>query len=797
MIHPVNFSHKTGFDQVQSLIESYCLSEMGRRKVRSIEFMINHDIITRKLRETSEFKDIIQSGLDFPYEHYYDLAPVLNRLKTPGSWIQPEEAIFLRLSLQTIGRCIGFFRLPASSRYPHLVSLMGDLELPKEIIRETDRILDEKGNIRDQASPELARIRKEISQRKSSAEKLINRMMDQARSAGWTGSDAAVTISEGRMVIPVSSAHKRKLKGIIHSESSSGQTVFIEPEPCLNINNEIRVLENEEKREIVRILIQFSDLLRQHSFVLGTAYDLLGALDFIHSKARFALELDAHEPVLEDRPVIGWRNARHPLLEISLKGKNKSIVPLNINLDRETRILVISGPNAGGKSICLKTIGLLQYMLQCGILPPMSGDSTAGIFQQIFIDIGDEQSLENDLSTYSSHLLNMKFFMEQSNETTLFMIDELGTGTDPALGGAIAEAALEKLSETGAFGVVTTHYSNLKLLEGRVPGIINGAMLFDAARLQPLFQLATGKPGSSFTFEIASRMGLPEPLIRRAEEKAGKTHLDFEQQLNRLEAEKLELESRIREFQVADGFLSDMIEKYETLSRELALRRKGIIEQAREEAREMLDKSKSLIEKTVKEIRESQADKETTKSARSRLESLAAELSPPPAVKETKKEEREHAEKPARLIPGSWVRLEGRQASGKIERIKGNKATVVFDGVRISVPLSRLSPASPPEQLVPSGYRRIMADLNEKAAHFKLTLDVRGKPADEALLLVQKYLDDAYLLRIKEVSILHGKGEGVLRKVIRELLAGLEEVESYRDEHIERGGAGITCIKLR
>jgi DNA mismatch repair protein MutS2 len=457
---------------------------------------------------------------------------------------------------------------------------------------------------------------------------------------------------------------------------------------------------------------------------------------------------------------------------------------------------VISGPNAGGKSVCLKSAALLQYMLQCGLLPPLGPDSVAGLFSGIFIDIGDEQSIENDLSTYSSHLLNLKFFLDHANDTVLFLVDELGAGTDPSLGGAIAESVLERLSGSGAFGVVTTHYSNLKLLQGRVPGIVNGAMLFDTDRLQPLYQLAIGKPGSSFTFEIARRMGLSDELIAEAESKAGKTHLDFEKQLQELEQEKIRLEQNLKEFKVADGFLSEMIEKYETLRSELEGKKKEILGKAREEAREMLNRSNRMIESAIREIRESQAEKETSRKARQSLEEFGKSLAVPIPEKAVQ-EDRQASGLPMPLRPGAWVTIEGQKNTGRIHSIKGNRATVFFDGAKVTVSLNRLREANEPEQQMNPKYRRILSDINEKAVNFKLSLDVRGKPADEALILVQRYLDDAYLLRIREVSILHGKGEGILRKVIRELLARLDEVDSFGDEHIERGGAGITRVVVK
>jgi DNA mismatch repair protein MutS2 len=492
-----------------------------------------------------------------------------------------------------------------------------------------------------------------------------------------------------------------------------------------------------------------------------------------------------------------WKSARHPLLLLSHRIKGKPVIPLDLELTDDNRILVITGPNAGGKSVCLKTTGLLQYMLQCGLLVPMDADSASGIFENLFIDIGDEQSLENDLSTYSSHLLNLRYFIENCNESSLFLVDELGTGTDPSLGGALAEAVLEKLSETRAFGVVTTHYSNLKLLAGKIPGIFNGAMLFDTEALQPLYKLAIGKPGSSFTFEIAQRIGFPSDVISVAKSKTGKTHLDFEQQLQEVEAEKLQLEQQLKEFQVADSFLADLISKYEKIKAEVETSRISILEKAREEAREMLEKSNRLIERTIREIKESQADKEKTKDARDLITRFRNNIDKPSGTSNQSAPASQTKLQQKIWKKGDRVSVEGRSGIGIILQIKGDKATVDFDGFKISTITGRLQPAQESGQKIPKAYSSIISELNEKAVNFKLTLDLRGKSAEEALLMVQKYLDDAYLLRIKEVSILHGKGEGILRRVIRDYLAGQEEVESFTDESLERGGAGITKVNLR
>lgn len=798
MIYPENYSYKTGFEQIRQLTGHFCLSEMGRERLSRMSFSSDFALITRQITETREFLTILETGMPFPTQDYFDLSPALNRIKRPGSYFLPEEMHDLRQSLATIAACLNFFRLPSSQSFTFLIAKAGDLSVPKQVLAETDRIIDEKGRIRDSASPELNRIRREIDRKTVESEKIIGRMLIAAREAGWTSKDAEVTLSEGRLVIPMLATHKRKIKGIIHDESASGQTVYLEPETCLEINNEIRRLEGAEKREIISILTQFADFVRPETDELLAAYALLGELDFIRAKARFAQETGSDKPLLSPEPAFNWMNARHPLLYLSFKQKHKTVVPLNFRLDREERILIITGPNAGGKSVCLKTIGLIQYMIQCGMLAPLSPDSQAGIFERIFIDIGDEQSLENDLSTYSSHLLNLNFFMENCNHQSLFLVDELGTGTDPSLGGAIAEASLEKLSQTGAFGIVTTHYSNLKLLAGRIPGIVNGAMLFDTKKLQPLFILATGKPGSSFTFEIARRIGFPEDVIDHAIIKAGKTHLDFERQLQDVEAEKLRLEKKLEEFQVADRFLGEMIEKYEMMKSDLERTRKEILEKAKNDARDILSQSNRMIENTIREIREAQAEKEATKNARIGLEKFRQKLEKdkePENVVETTAKAATGLKKELRA--GDMVTIGDKPGTGVIVRIKEGKALLDFSGIRMTVNIHQLKPARKSEQQLSGKVSSFIRDINEKAVNFKLVLDLRGKMADEALQLLQRYIDDAYLLRMKEVSILHGKGEGVLRQVVRNYLSGCDEIISFGDEDADRGGAGITKVSLK
>lgn len=794
-VYPANFEEKIGFDQIRAVLLEDCLSETGREVILGLGFTASADRIRRETGRISEFMNILAEGLPFPAQDYLDLLPVLHRLRTPGSFILTEELHDLRTSLSTILTALQFFRKSGPGKFPLLFSLASEYDVPAHILPAIHRILDEKGNVRDNASPALAKIRKEIRSKLSASEKLIGSLLKTARENGWVNPDAEPTLRDGRLVIPVQAAHKRRIRGLVHDESATGHTVYLEPDECYELNNEVRNLENTEKREIVRILTEMTDSLRPDMDMLIAAHHYIGLMDAIRAQARFSMHIGATVPILVEKPHIHWKTARHPLLFLSHQAKGRQVVPLDLRLEDARRILVISGPNAGGKSVCLKTAGLLQYMLQCGLPVPMDSNSEAGIFHQIFLEIGDEQSLEDDLSTYSSHLLHIRHFLDRSDPQTLFLIDEFGSGTDPSLGGAIAEAALEKLSANGAFGVVTTHYSNLKTMAGNVAGIVNGAMNFDAAAMKPLYELTIGKPGSSFTYEIAQKIGFPEEVIQAAWTKTGKAHLDFEKQLQELELEKKQLDRKREEFTVADGFLDELIDRYEKMKSELEKSRREILEKAREEASRLLEESNRLIEKTVKDIREASAEKEKTRQLRSVLDQHKKKVLEPSVPSETPEKP-----KPPRLKKGDWVKLAGQGRTGVILLIKDKEATVDFNGIRFSVKTDTLEPTAKPVEMHEqqrrgsSGYA---GELHEKTAHFKLTLDVRGKMAEEALQIVTRYLDDAYLLRIREVSILHGKGEGILRKVIRELLSATDEVESYADEHVERGGSGITRVILK
>ncbi|MDD4604409.1 MAG: Smr/MutS family protein [Bacteroidales bacterium] len=783
MIFPSNFEQKLGFDALRQLLRAYCLSSLGRENVDLISFSTDPDEIEQWLSGTAEMRQILEFEEHFPAQDYYDMIPALLGIRIPGSYMEPEQLSELRLSLTAILTLIDFLS-ERTNKYPVLNRLLQQTEfrtqqvrnvaLPAichpssanevcpsiiELLARLDKILNEKSEIRDSASVELQRIRKEKVSMQTSVERKVVQCFNQARKSGWVPEDADITIRNGRLVIPMISTHKRKIAGFVHDESATGHTVFVEPAEIFETNNEIRELEYAERREIVKILAAFATLLRPDIELLIQAYRFLGKIDFIRAKGRLAINTGGRKPMLSaSSSSLFWRGAIHPLLFLSHQKQKKEIVPLDIELHQEQRIIIISGPNAGGKSVCLKTVGLVQYMYQCGLLPPVKEDSEFCIFKNIFIDIGDEQSIDNDLSTYTSKLINLKFFLEHIDNHSLFLIDELGTGTDPSLGGAIAEATLESLNEKGAFGVVTTHYSNLKLLAGRLSGIVNGAMLFDLKKLKPLYQLKTGKPGSSFALEIAHEIGFPEDVLQIAREKTGKSQLDFDRELQNLDVEKIEIKQKSTELKIADDFLSELIRKYEKLTSDLESRKKEILENAREEARELLSQSNKVIEKTIREIREAQAEKTQTKAARQNLSTLKTEL-----------EEKNKSGSPA--SPAGKQHLLSKVEQPIHER---------------SEPIGRRMLRS-----------QVYPDFQQKVENFTFTLDLRGKRVDEAQMMLQRYIDDAILLSIHEVNILHGKGNGVLRQVTRDYLRLQKEVKTARDAALEQGGAGITVVTFR
>ena len=814
MIYPSDFENKIGFKAIRGHLNELCISEMGKEFVGKMCFCTDVDEIRTYLRLIQDFETLMQDGVPFPVRDYNDLREEFKHLSIDGTVISLESMFALKPTLSALSYIFKFFKSEASDKVPYLKALAKGISIDNHIFTEINRLIDDKGEIPDNASAELAEIRRDIRRKQSSIDHRMRKILVEAKNSGWTDSTAEMTIRDGRPVIPVHAADKRELRGFIHDESATGQTVYIEPAEIFETNNEIKELEYAERREINKILLAFTKILRPEIPNLVMAWRLLGLLDFIRAKAMLSREYDCVIPEVIDEPMFDWIEARHPLLEQKLKGQGKQITPLDLKLGSEkdfhpslqqdvlNRILVISGPNAGGKSVCLKTIGLLQYMLQCGLAIPVKIDSKCGVFHDMFIDIGDEQSLENDLSTYSSHLINMKELLEHGNNRTLFLIDEFGTGTEPQLGGAIAEAILLKMNEKKSFGVVTTHYANLKLLADNHPGIVNGAMLFDTRYLQPLYVMMIGKPGSSFAFEIAKKIGFPNEILDSAAEISGREHLDFDQQLQQLEIEKKEVRKKEYELKVADKLLDEVVTKYKSQLADIEKNRKTLLREASKEAQEIIDRANAKIEKTIREIKEAQAEKVRTKELREELKEMKTNLANEEKnlSKQLKAEEKEDIAN-ADLKVGDMVCINELEVVGELLAITETDVTIQFGDVRLRTTADKLRKISRSQakkaQQNPSYLRKsIMNDINEKAQHFNLTLDVRGQRGEEAVDNVAKYIDEATLLSIKEVSILHGKGNGILRKLIREYLSKQSCIQNFSDASLETGGAGITRVTL-
>ena len=778
------------------MLSEHCISAMGLEKVGNVAFSNDINFIIKSLEQTEEFIHLLQTGIPFPVRDFHDLREAFHRVQIDGTCLNVEDLFALKPSLNVLDAILHYGHSESANETPRLKSLIENIFIDRSIFTEVNRLVDDKGEIPDNASTELLEIRQSIRRKQTGIEKRIRQIMSDAKTAGWVDQKSELTVRDGRLVIPVKAGDKRAIRGFIHDESATGQTVYIEPAEIFDTSNEIKELEYAEKREIHRILMAFTRLLRPYLSELRKAWNLLGELDFIRAKALLAQEIGGVKPEIKDTPYFNWQQARHPLLEKKLKAQGKQVVPLDLKLDETDRILVISGPNAGGKSVCLKTTGLLQYMLQCGLMPPMRVDSQCGLFENLFIDIGDEQSILDDLSTYSSHLINMKALLEHADEKTLFLIDEFGTGTEPQLGGAIAEAILLELNKKQAFGMVTTHYANLKLLADSHEGIINGAMLFDTRFMQPMYLMMTGKPGSSFAFEIAKKIGFPKQILDDAANITGDQHLKFEKQLQQLEVDKKAIRKKEQDLRIADQLLTEVVEKYKGLLAELESKKKQYLRDAAAEAQELIQKANSQIERTIKEIKEAQAEKTKTKEIRQNLEKTKEEIAQKAKeVAEAKKKE----EAEVVLKVGDTVCIEEMQVVGEILSISDTDATILFDSIRLRTSPDKLRKVSRAEarKTQRRWQKGIAEDLSEKAEHFELTLDVRGKRAEEALDIVDKYLDEAKLLSIKEVSILHGKGNGILRKLIREKLSHIREIERFCDASLETGGTGITRVYFR
>jgi DNA mismatch repair protein MutS2 len=812
LIFPKNFEEKIGFNHIRKMVSDYCISEMGKARVDRMQFIADFDLLKKWLGQVEEFRQILMFGKPFPSQNYFNLIPALQHIQLPGTCLLQEHLFDLKTSIQSIYGVIKYLEQLDKDRFKLLSELISDIELDTGIIKEADRIMDDRGKIRDNASEKLKEIRNKLIRLEGESERIVHQLLIHARKNGWINPNDEATLRNGRAVIPLPATHKRKIKGFIQDESASGQTVYLEPSESLEINNEIRELENEEKREIRKILLEFTNYLRPYTPELIKAYHFLGLIDFIRAKAQLALKLNAGIPLLNPHPVIQWWEAKHPLLYLAHLKQKREIIPLEINLNLHQRILVISGPNAGGKSVCLKTVGLLQYMLQCGLAVPMRETSEAGIFKDMFIDIGDEQSIEDDLSTYTSHLRNMKVLLQKARNSSLFLIDEFGSGTEPQLGGAIAEAILENLNSKKTFGIITTHYSNLKLLADKTEGLVNGAMLFDTRQMQPLFILRIGQPGSSFAFEMARKTGMPWYILRSVEKKAGKTQVKFDKQLQQLEVEKREISDKQKSLAAMEKTLAEITLKYEKLKNNLDEQKNHILKQAKLEAKRIIEESNKTIENTIREIKEAQAEKEKTKLLREKLKlkenEITGEADKTTSEKDDLKPKIEKVKKakPSKnqnvILVGNRVRIPPQNTVGEVVEISGQEALISFGSVIMKAPLKKLVNVGEEEYhqkvlIRRRSYNNIINELNEKMANFKLSMDLRGKRAEEAITLLRKYIDEAILLSIKEVKILHGKGNGILRDVIRDQLRNIPEVKNYKDEKPDFGGSGITIVILK
>lgn len=828
MIYPANFEQKIGFDRLRHQVAERATMHAARRMVACEGFSTSPKEIERRQSLCDELRRMVLLEREFPMEEFCDVDAVVEKIRVVGTYLLPEEVLVLHKALVSIGAVVGFVLARDEKLYPSMRRMTRGVESFPEIVAAIERLIDRFGKVRDGASPELSDIRRAIREREGQVSKRLQQILQSAKSAGIVDADASISIREGRAVIPVSAGNKRKLQGFIHDESATGKTFYIEPVEVVEINNELRELEYAERREVVRILSAFTDTLRPSADAIAQSGEYLAEVDMIRAKVRWALDNDCTKPILSTDDRLVLRNARHPLLAQTLKEQNRELVPLNMQLDNDKRILIISGPNAGGKSVCLKTTGIVQYMFQCGFPVPASENSELPVFESILIDIGDEQSLDDDLSTYSSHLLNMKQMLLGASPRTMILIDEFGSGTEPIIGGAIAESILERLLDKGCYGVITTHYANIKYFASNHDGIANGAMMFDVQQIRPLFRLEMGKPGSSFAVEIARKIGLPEDIIREAGEKAGSDHMNIEKQLREIARDRRYWEQKRDRIRITDRKVEELEQNYSEQLAKIRAERNEIIRQAKEEAQRLVSEANRQIENTIRTIRESQAEKELTRLARRELENFSSEVERENesqrsaevaremerlerrrarrAERKAKVEEQSIEPQPQRVetLPievGSKVKIEGQDTLGVVQSIKGKKAQVAFGQILTMVALDKLKAVSNAE------YKRanrpvtprtvVSVDISERKLNFRDSIDVRGMRAAEALEAVQDLVDDALMVGASSVMILHGKGTGALKEEIRRYLRSVKDVADIADEHADRGGAGITIVKFK
>jgi DNA mismatch repair protein MutS2 len=819
MVFPENFEEKIGFDNIRALIKGRCISSLGKSKLDELIFSTDYELISLNLNLTDEFLHILQSDEEFPVQHFFDLREALAKIEIEGAFFELDELFDLKRALEEIKAISNFFKKTDADKYPKLKSKVEQLPDFPYVIDRINKVIDKQGNIKDRASTELANIRSKLRARQAGVSKIMHGILQKAKQSGYIDSDTNLTIRNGKMLIPIPASNKRKIKGYVEDESATGKTSFVEPIEIIEHNNEIRELEFAEHREIVRILKSVSEDIRPYAPDLLFGFEFLAEIDFIRAKTLFSVDIDAIKPRLFDRPVLNIKEARHPLLFLSFLKENRKVVPLNIFFDDIQRIILISGPNAGGKSVCLKTVGLLQYMLQCGLLVSAEKNSVFGIFNNLFIDIGDEQSIEDDLSTYSSHLKNMKRFVQNADEQSLVLIDEFGSGTEPALGGAIAEAILNDLSEKGVYGVITTHYGNLKHFATANKHIVNGAMLFDTDKMKALYELEIGRPGSSYAFEIAKNIGLPFRIMEKAEKIIGKEHIDFDKNLKEIELEKKRLSDLNNNLKKKEIQLGSILKKYEDETELTLKRRKEIISEAKQSAESIIAGINKKVENAIFEIKKSNADKEKIKQARNKLDELKEGtkerlkheerfLSKKVEKIKNKQKSKKKAQEPKteivvddEICKGDKVQLKSGSGVGEVLEIKGGKYLIAMGNMQMYLQKGKFSKISN------NAYRKQAAtvktqsdfsgwDVRKTKNKFSHQLDVRGKRADEALQSVSNYLDQAVMIEAKEVKILHGTGNGILRQLIRDYLKTYQLVRSFKDEKVEHGGSGITVVEF-
>ena len=854
----MTLEEKIGFTEVRTLLHGFCASPLGHERVDAMQFQTDHQSVTDLHMQLSELSAIMQTAMELPEQDFFDLRSDIHRIRIEGTYLEEQKIWELLRALRTLHAWVGAIRGEGEEsgplvHYPALERLSEGVFTFHTFTRRLEQVLDKFGRIKDEASPELAAIRRELKMAEGSVSRTLTNILRSAQAEGLVEKDVTPAMRDGRLVIPVAPALKRRIKGIVHDESATGKTVFIEPAEVVEANNRIRELEADEKRELIRILRELTDLLRPNVKELLRGFEFLADMEFLLAKQHLTESIGGRSPEIYSSPLVDWFDARHPLLEAKLRGQGAKIVPLCITLNRRRRILIISGPNAGGKSVCLKTVGLLQYMLQCGLPVPLADGSRAGIFSKVFIDIGDEQSIDDDLSTYSSHLLNMKRMMSGCGPSTLLLIDEFGGGTEPTIGGAIAEAVLKRFVEKGTFGVITTHYQNLKHFAEDTEGVVNGAMLYDRQKMAALFQLQIGNPGSSFAVEIARKIGIPEEVIADATELVGREYVNADKYLLDITRDKRYWEGKRQTIHSQEKQMVQTIEQYEREIEELRSKRKEIIREAKAEADKIIAAANAQIENTIREIKEAQADKERTRSARQQLQTFRDEVGQMSQeeldayvekkrrqIEERRKrhKERQEAKKkeaspkssregdPSKsplkgetfspslqgragvglpLAVGDSVRIKGQTSVGTITAIEGKQATVTFGVMRTRVDIKRLEAAQAPsgsdageeakQTVVVS--RQTQDSIRQKHLDFRQEIDVRGMRADEALQAVTYFIDDALLVNASRVRILHGTGTGALRQAIRQYLAVVPGINSFHDEHVQFGGAGITVVELR